>query len=104
MGRRGAASDDQSGFPPAAELEKLPYNVTGFEDELGGAVFSFLEQTGRAWRILTYSASSGARTKFGLSFVHDRNDMRRGGIEPAVCGRVEQEAAGSGGREPIPGF
>jgi len=34
-------------------LEALPYNVTGYDDSRGGAVYPFLEQTGRAWRILT---------------------------------------------------
>lgn len=39
-------------LPPAA-LENLTYNVTSFDDLLGGATFPFLEQTQRAWRILT---------------------------------------------------
>jgi hypothetical protein len=53
MGGRGAASAGGSGFLPPAELEKLSYNVTSFDDPLGGAAFPFLEQTQRAWRILT---------------------------------------------------
>jgi hypothetical protein len=68
MGGRGAASSGQSGFLPAAELEKLPYNVTGFEDELGGAVFPFLEQTGRAWHILTHKVTEAAEPHSAHTF------------------------------------
>ena len=32
----------------------LPYHVTDFTDPLGGATYPFLEQTQRAWRILTW--------------------------------------------------
>ncbi|MCL4267274.1 MAG: hypothetical protein KJ069_29115 [Anaerolineae bacterium] len=53
MGGRGAASTGGNGFLPPAELEKLPYNLTSFDDLMGGAAFPFLEQTKRAWRILT---------------------------------------------------
>lgn len=53
MGGRGAASAGGNGLLPPAELEKLTYNVTSFDDPLGGATFPFLEQTKRAWRILT---------------------------------------------------
>ncbi|MCA9947653.1 MAG: hypothetical protein KC449_29435, partial [Anaerolineales bacterium] len=53
MGGRGAASTGGNGFLSPAELEKLSYNVTSFDDKLGGATFPFLEQTQRAWRILT---------------------------------------------------
>lgn len=58
MGGRGATSAGGNGLLPPAELEKLSYNVTSFNDPLGGATFPFLEQTKRAWRILTYSAGS----------------------------------------------
>ncbi|NKQ35415.1 MAG: hypothetical protein HF973_07335 [Chloroflexi bacterium] len=57
MGGRGASSSGTAWLPPDV-LEALPYNVTSFDDELGGAAFPFLEQTKRAWRILTYSAGS----------------------------------------------
>lgn len=53
MGGRGTASAG-TGFLPAGILENLPYNLTSFDDELGGATYPFLEQTGRAWRILTH--------------------------------------------------
>ncbi|MBX3059863.1 MAG: hypothetical protein KF770_25705 [Anaerolineae bacterium] len=53
MGGRGAASVGGNGFLPPAELEKLSYNVISYDDPLGGATFPFLEQTRRAWRILT---------------------------------------------------
>jgi hypothetical protein len=53
MGGRGAASAGGNGLLPPAEMEKLTYNVTSFDDPLGGATFPFLEQTKRAWRILT---------------------------------------------------
>ena len=56
MGGRGAASGISVGTAvlPADVLENLPYNITSFDDRLGGAVFPFLEQTNRAWRILTH--------------------------------------------------
>ena len=38
---------------PGSILADLPYNVTSFDDDRGGATFPFLEQTQRAWRILT---------------------------------------------------
>ncbi|MCC6604751.1 MAG: hypothetical protein IT327_16195 [Anaerolineae bacterium] len=53
MGGRGAARTGGRSLLPPAELEKLSYNVTSFDDPLGGATFPFLEQTQRAWRILT---------------------------------------------------
>ena len=52
MGGRGASSPGAAWLPPDV-LEALPYNVTSFDDKLGGATFPFLEQTKRAWRILT---------------------------------------------------
>src|SRR5690606_19493509 len=39
---------------PADVVENLSYNIARFADKLGGAVFPFLEQTKRAWRILTH--------------------------------------------------
>ncbi|MCC6604711.1 MAG: hypothetical protein IT327_15995 [Anaerolineae bacterium] len=52
MGGRGAASGGTAVLP-ASVLADLPYNVTSFDDDRGGATFPFLEQTQRAWRILT---------------------------------------------------
>jgi len=52
MGGRGAASGGTAVLPEAI-LADLPYNVTSFNDDRGGATFPFLEQTQRAWRILT---------------------------------------------------
>src|SRR5690606_36184452 len=52
MGGRGAASR-RGGFLPPAEWERLPYHVTRFDEARGGATFPFLEQTGRAWQLLT---------------------------------------------------
>lgn len=50
MGGRGAGSFS-TGILPTAILENLPYNLTSFDDKLGGASYPFLEQTSRAWRI-----------------------------------------------------
>ncbi|MBK8988383.1 MAG: hypothetical protein IPM39_20340 [Chloroflexi bacterium] len=60
IGGRGAGSGAGMGTAvlPADVLESLSYNVTSFDDPLGGAAFPFLEQTKRAWRILAYSAGS----------------------------------------------
>lgn len=53
MGGRGAKSKGRGGILPAAALADLPYTITSFDDGLGGATYPFLEQTRRAWRILT---------------------------------------------------
>jgi hypothetical protein len=58
MGGRGSSSPDRTAFLTAAELEALPYNVTGYDDSRGGAIFPFLEQTKRAWCILTRPVDS----------------------------------------------
>ena len=69
MGGRGAASGGTAVFPEAI-LADLPYNITSFNDDRGGATFPFLEQTGRAWRILTRpvdeTAAPHAAHTFGL--------------------------------------
>ncbi|MEI2609629.1 MAG: hypothetical protein V9G20_13450 [Candidatus Promineifilaceae bacterium] len=54
MGGRGAKSKGRGGILPAAALADLPYTITSFDDGLGGATYPFLEQTRRAWRILTH--------------------------------------------------
>ncbi|MGH2537965.1 MAG: hypothetical protein ACRDHL_11270, partial [Candidatus Promineifilaceae bacterium] len=53
MGGRGSSSPGNGVYLTPAELEALPCNVTSYDDSRGGAVFPFLEQTLRAWRILT---------------------------------------------------
>ena len=53
MGGRGSSSPGNVAFLTPVELEDLPYNVTSYDDRRGGAVYPFLEQTNRAWRILT---------------------------------------------------
>lgn len=53
MGGRGSSSGLPVTFP-AELLADLPYNVISFDDRRGGAVYPFLEETGRAWRILTH--------------------------------------------------
>ncbi|MCA9955237.1 MAG: hypothetical protein KC434_10995, partial [Anaerolineales bacterium] len=53
MGGRGASSGLPASFP-AELLADLPYNVINFDDPRGGAVYPFLEETRRAWRILTH--------------------------------------------------
>jgi hypothetical protein len=58
VGGRGAVSAGTA-ILPADILENLPYHIISYDDKLGGAVFPFLEQTKRAWRILTHSLRSG---------------------------------------------
>ncbi len=55
MGGRGAASSGTPYLPPDV-LEKLPYNIASYDDKIGGAIYPFLEQTRRAWRILSQPA------------------------------------------------
>jgi hypothetical protein len=59
MGGRGAASPGGSGVRVAAgpDGQPLPYNVTSFDDGLGGAIYPFLEQSGRAWHLVTRPAA-----------------------------------------------
>jgi hypothetical protein len=57
MGGRGSSAGvdaKQAVTLSAAEREALPYQVTGFSDELGGAVYPFLERINRAWHVLTW--------------------------------------------------
>ncbi|MCC6602501.1 MAG: hypothetical protein IT327_04785 [Anaerolineae bacterium] len=53
MGGRGSSSGIPALFP-AELLADLPYNVISFDDRRGGAIYPFLEETKRAWRILTH--------------------------------------------------
>lgn len=53
MGGRGTASNNTA-VGVGHDLGNAPYNLISFDDKLGGAVFPFLEQTKRAWRILTH--------------------------------------------------
>lgn len=76
MGGRGAASTGGNGFLPPAELEKLSYNVTSFDDKLGGATFPFLEQTQRAWRILARPVNETAEPHAAHTFGLDRPTLR----------------------------
>lgn len=76
MGGRGAASTGGNGFLPPAELEKLSYNVTSFDDKLGGATFPFLEQTQRAWRILTRPVNEVAEPHAAHTFGLARPTLR----------------------------
>ena len=65
MGGRGAASAGTAVLP-AEILENLPYNITSFDDQLGGAMYPFLEQTKRAWRILTWPVDETACPREGV--------------------------------------
>ena len=76
MGGRGAASAGGNGFLPPAELEKLAYNVASFDDPLGGATFPFLEQTQRAWRILTRPVDEMAEPHPAHTFGLDSPTLR----------------------------
>lgn len=75
MGGRGAASSGTTVLPETI-LADLPYNVTSFNDELGGATFPFLEQTKRAWRILTRPVDETAEPHAAHTFGLDRPTLR----------------------------
>ena len=75
MGGRGAASGGTAVFPEAI-LADLPYNITSFNDDRGGATFPFLEQTGRAWRILTRPADETAAPHAAHTFGLDAPALR----------------------------
>ncbi|MCB8980654.1 MAG: hypothetical protein H6657_24860 [Ardenticatenaceae bacterium] len=75
MGGRGAAS---GGMPVSLEpiLADLPYNVTSFDDDRGGATFPFLEQNQRAWRILTRPVDETAEPHAAHTFGLDAPTLR----------------------------
>ena len=75
MGGRGAGSTGTATSAGSVQavlsadvLDNLPYNVTSFDDKLGGAVFPFLEQTRRAWRILTHPVGEVAEPHLAHTF------------------------------------
>jgi hypothetical protein len=57
MGGRGGSSPGPGGtgvhFLTLQQVAALSYTVTSYDDDQGGALYPFLEQTKRAWRILT---------------------------------------------------
>ncbi|MFZ0545596.1 MAG: hypothetical protein WAM60_09160, partial [Candidatus Promineifilaceae bacterium] len=75
MGGRGAGSPGRATLPPDV-LAALPYNVTSFDDPLGGATFPFLEQTQRAWRILTRPVDEVAEPHAAHTFGLERPTLR----------------------------
>ena len=75
MGGRGAASAGPAVLPEAI-LADLPYNVTSFDDDRGGATFPFLERTGRAWRILTRPVQAPADPHPAHTFGLDAPTLR----------------------------
>jgi hypothetical protein len=103
MGGRGAASGGSNGFLPPAELKKLPYNIASFDDRLGGAMFPFLEQTNRAWRILTRTVDETADPHPAHTFGLDRPTLRWvNGSQVSdlyVDGMTTEEFPGSDGLE-----
>lgn len=81
MGGRGNGSPGgRYLFLTQEQLDALPYNVTSFDDALGGAVYPFLERTGRAWRLLTrpVSGTAGEEVAYwsGHTFGQDRPTLR----------------------------
>ncbi len=83
MGGRGASSAGTAtsagsvqAVLPAEVLEKLPYNVVTFDDKLGGTTFLFLEQTKRAWRILTRPVAEMAEPHPAHTFGLDSPTLR----------------------------
>jgi hypothetical protein len=70
MGGRGAASSG-GGYLSAAVVAELPYTVIDYDDPLGGATYPFLEQTRRAWRILTHPVGAVAEPHPAHTFGRD---------------------------------
>lgn len=75
VGGRGAASGGTAVLPEAI-LADLPYTVTSFDDDRGGATFPFLEQTRRAWRILTRPVDETAAPHPAHTFGLDSPTLR----------------------------
>ncbi|WP_420640466.1 hypothetical protein [Candidatus Leptofilum sp.] len=75
MGGRGAASGGTAILPETI-LADLPYTITSFNDARGGATFPFLEQTQRAWRILTRPVDETAAPHAAHTFGLDAPTLR----------------------------
>ena len=76
MGGRGAGSVGGNGFIMPADLADLPYNVISYADPLGGAVYPFLKQTKRAWRILTWPVGAVEAPHAAHTFGLDQPTLR----------------------------
>jgi len=63
MGGRGSSSPGNAVRLSPTELAALPYNVISYDDGRGGAIYPFLEQTRRAWRILTWPVNAADVTE-----------------------------------------
>lgn len=50
--------------------------ITDFESQLGGAVYPFLEATGRAWRIVSSPVNNPAQYPSGATFGMDKPTLR----------------------------
>jgi hypothetical protein len=115
MGGRGAASPGGSGVRVVAgpDGQPLPYNVTSFDDGLGGAIYPFLEQSGRAWHLVTRPAAEvlgtwGANTAAGAnignaSILTNANTGDANAGAGGVAGN-ETDEAGSGAVHPAHTF
>lgn len=75
MGGRGAASSGTAVLPDTV-LAGLPYNIASFSDDRSGAVFPFLEQTRRAWHILTRPVAETAAPHRAHTFGLDTPTLR----------------------------
>ncbi len=73
MGGRGSSSGTAIPFKTLADL---PYTVTSHDDPMGGAIYPFLEQTGRAWRIVTQPVESSAEPLPAHTFSQNRPTLR----------------------------
>ena len=76
MGGRGSSSPGRAVMLLPDELAKLPYNITGYDDNRGGAVYPFLEQTNRAWRILASPVAGISDPHPGHTFSLDSPTLR----------------------------
>ncbi|MDT8307561.1 MAG: hypothetical protein RRC07_16630, partial [Anaerolineae bacterium] len=77
MGGRGSSSPgSRHGVLTHKQLEALPYNVVSYDDALGGAVYPFLEATGRAWRLLTRPVGEEAAYHAVHTLGRDRPTLR----------------------------
>jgi hypothetical protein len=67
-------------FLTQEQLDALYYNVVSYDDALGGAVYPFLEATGRAWRLLTRPVGGPAGEEVAYHAAHtlgrDRPTLR----------------------------
>jgi hypothetical protein len=71
-----AANGDESAVTSSPEATTPYYNVIGYDSQLGGAIYPFLEHTRRAWNIVTSAIADPAAYPNPATFGMDMPTLR----------------------------